>query len=337
MRVVIFGAGAIGGVIGGRLFEHGQDVVLIARGEHARALRDHGLRLEDPDRSATLAIPVVTHPAELELGADDVVVLATKTQDTQAALEALDLASGRPAAVVCAQNGVANERMALRHHDRVFAMCVMCPATHLQPGVVAANSTPVSGILDLGVYPAADGAPGDHAGADPSRLASQLAAALGAASFVSEVRPDIMRWKYSKLLMNLGNVVQAGFAPSEAATELSRQARHEGRATLAGAGIDAASAAEDHERRGDLLTIRPVGDRDRAGGSTWQSLARGAPRLETDYLNGEIVLIGRRHGLPTPVNRALQSLAHQLVRDRAAPGAGDARPFAAALDADGTA
>ena len=49
MRFVIFGAGAIGGVIGGRLFEHGHDVVLVARGEHARVLQRDGLRLESPD------------------------------------------------------------------------------------------------------------------------------------------------------------------------------------------------------------------------------------------------------------------------------------------------
>ncbi len=330
MRFVIFGAGAIGGVIGGRLFEHGHDVVLVARGEHARAMQSRGLRLEDPDRALTLAIPVVTHPAEIDLGPDDVVVLAMKSQDTQAALEALDTAAGRPGAVACAQNGVANERIALRHHDRVYALCVMCPATHLEPGVVAASSSPVSGILDLGRYPAS-GPPSDLA----DDLAAEMAASLEAATFVSVVRPDIMRWKYSKLLMNLGNVVQAGFAPSAAATELSRRARDEGRACLGSAGIDVATAEEDRNRRGDLLTLRPVGDQPRAGGSTWQSLARGAPRLETDYLNGEIVLIGRRHGVATPVNAALQALGHQLVRDQAPPGAGDAELYLADLGVTG--
>ena len=84
-----------------------------------------GFRLEDPDGSATLAIPVATHPAELELGPDDLVILATKSQDTQAALDALDTAAGAPGAVACAQNGVDNERMARRHHARVLAMWCM--------------------------------------------------------------------------------------------------------------------------------------------------------------------------------------------------------------------
>ena len=45
------------------------------------------------------------------------------------------------------------------------------------------------------------------------------------------------------------------------------------------------------------------------GGSTWQSLARGTGTIETDYLNGEIALLGRLHGVPTPVNAALQAIA----------------------------
>jgi 2-dehydropantoate 2-reductase len=321
MRVVVYGAGAIGGVIGGRLFEHGHDVAFIARGEHGQALRRDGLRLESPGGVVTLRIPTVEHPDQLDLGPDDVVVLATKTQDTAAALDVLDQAGGRPGAVACAQNGVENERLALRHHPDVYAICVMCPATHLQPGVVQANASPVSGILDIGRYPAGVD---DRTGA--------LAAAFEASTFVSEPRPDVLRWKYSKLLMNLGNVVQAGFAPSEAATELSRRARHEGRACLEAAGIDVASAAEDRERRGDLLQVAPVDGALRGGGSTWQSLARGAPRLETDYLNGEIVLTGRLHGYATPINAALAELGHQLVRQQASPGAADAAPYLAALE-----
>ena len=321
MRFVVYGAGAIGGVIGGRLFEHGHDVALVARGEHARVLQRDGLRLEWPDGHATLAIPTVEDPDDLRLGAADVVILAMKTQDTEAALDRLAGSAHRPGVVACAQNGVENERLALRRFADVQAVCVMCPATHLEPGVVQASSAPVSGILDVGRYPS---------GVDAATTA--LADALGGSTFVSEVRPDIMRWKYSKLLMNLGNVVQAAFAPSTAATELSRRARHEGRACLEAAGIDVASSAEDRERRGDLLTPRPVRDRERGGGSTWQSLARGAPRLETDFLNGEIVLLGRRHHVATPVNRALQALGGQLTRDRPEPGSGDAEAFVAELD-----
>jgi 2-dehydropantoate 2-reductase len=323
-RVVVYGAGAIGGVIGGRLAEHGHEVVLIARGAHGRALREQGLRLESPEGTVTLAIPCVEHPGELEVGADDLVLLAMKTQDTDAALDELAGAvRGAPPAIACAQNGVENERLALRRFPEVYAVCVMCPATHLEPGVVQASSSPVTGILDVGRVP--------FGGDGSEERAAAIAEAFESATFVSVARDDIMRWKYSKLLMNLGNVVQAAFAPSEAANELSRRARHEGRACLEAAGIDVASAAEDRERRGDLLQLRPVAGSERSGGSTWQSLARGAPRLETDYLNGEIVLLGRRRGLDTPINEALQQLGRRLVAEGVGPEGGDLEAFLAEL------
>ena len=62
MRFVVFGAGAIGGAVGGRLFERGFDVTLVARGDHAEALQS-GLVLEAPDGTVTLPVPVVDDPA----------------------------------------------------------------------------------------------------------------------------------------------------------------------------------------------------------------------------------------------------------------------------------
>ena len=58
-----------------------------------------------------------------------------------------------------------------------------------------------------------------------------------------------------------------------------------------------------------------------AGGSSWQSLRRGTRAIETDYLNGEIVLLGRMHGVPTPANDLMQRLARELVVTQDAPGA----------------
>lgn len=66
--------------------------------------------------------------------------------------------------------------------------------------------------------------------------------------------------------------------------------------------------------------MRPIAGAQRQGGSTWQSLARGAAALETDYLNGEIALLGRLHGIPTPINEALQHFAAQAARKRIPAG-----------------
>jgi 2-dehydropantoate 2-reductase len=66
---------------------------------------------------------------------------------------------------------------------------------------------------------------------------------------------------------------------------------------------------------------RQIGGRAFPGGSSWQSLARGTGQIETDYLNGEIVLLGRLYGVATPVNEALQGLAGHLADQGLPPGA----------------
>ncbi len=201
-RFVVYGAGAVGGTIGARLLQHGHDVVLIARGRHHDVMRDEGLTLVDPNGRHVVRVPVVAHPREVELRRDDVVILAMKTQDSAEALHALGALGGVDVAIVCAQNGVENERLALRRFARVYAMCVMLPAQHLEPGVVEASSAPITGLLDLGSYP--------H-GLDDR--AHEIVAALNASTFESIARPDIMRWKYTKLLMNLGNAAEAVCGP----------------------------------------------------------------------------------------------------------------------------
>jgi 2-dehydropantoate 2-reductase len=319
----VYGAGAIGGAIAGRLVAHGHDVCCIARGAHLDAIQRSGLRIVDPEKDETLAVPAVGHPADAKLTPDDVVVLAMKTQDTAGALDELVGVAPPELAIVCAQNGVENERLALRRFSDVYAMCVMLPATHIDPGVIEISSTPITGLLDLGRYPSGLD--------DRARL---IATALEASTFESVPRADVMRWKYTKLLMNLGNSVEALCARDEDAVELSRRARSEGAATLRAAKIDAASRVEDQERRGDRLTPKPIGGAARGGGSSWQSLRRGTGRIESDYLNGEIVLIGRKHGAPTPVNALLQRLANDAARTGAPPASMSAAEVLRMLAAD---
>ncbi len=319
MRFVVFGAGAIGGVVGGRLAEHGHEVVLIARGDHHDAIRDHGLRLVSPDpdgsmSSAMLTIPVVSHPAGVDFREDDVVLLAMKSQHTGKALSVLSAAAPATVAVVCLQNGVANEPAALRLFEDVYGVCVVCPALHLEPGVVEAHAAPLTGLLDIGRFPSAvDG------------RAEAIAAAFSASSFESVARPDIMRWKYAKLLNNLGNAVDAlcgpqGGDPESGGRVLQRRAWSEGFECLRAAGLDPVSRDEDAARRGDRLPWGGAAARSRPGASSWQSLARATGSIEADYLNGEIVLLGRLHGVPTPVNLLLQRMAARAAREGQAPG-----------------
>src|SRR5580704_7191024 len=101
MRFVVYGAGAIGGVVGARLVQGGYDVALIARGAHYEAIRDRGLRIRSPNDDVTLAIPVVDHPSQLTFSSDDVVMLAMKSQDTISACQALAACAPADIAVAC--------------------------------------------------------------------------------------------------------------------------------------------------------------------------------------------------------------------------------------------
>jgi 2-dehydropantoate 2-reductase len=308
MRFVVVGAGAVGGVVVANLALAGTNVVAVARGEHGRTMRESGLRYESPEGEQVVDVPVVASVAEVDFTADDVIMLAVKSQDTGAVLTDLRAAGVTHQPIVCVQNGVDNERQALRLFPNVYGVCVMLPADHLAPGVVRVWTAPSSGLLDLGRYPL---------GLDD--VCIQLAAAFEAATFGSIPREDIMRWKYRKLLMNLGNAVEAVCGRN--APRLGELIRSEGEAVLAAAGIGVVSTAEDRARRGDALTIQPVGDEQhRAGGSSWQSLQRATGTIETDYLTGEIVLLGRLHGVATPANRALQDIAARMSRAGEPPG-----------------
>jgi 2-dehydropantoate 2-reductase len=308
MRFVVYGAGAIGGVVGARLFQSGHDVTLIARGAHYEAIRDRGLRIRSPIDDEMLPIPVIDHPSRLTLTDDDVVILAMKSQDTIGACEALEGCAPAHIAVACFQNGVENERVVLRHFAETYAVCVMSPTSHIDPGVVIAQSAPVSGLLDIGRFP--------H-GLDAR--AEEIAVALNDSTFHSVPRADVMRWKYTKLLMNLGNSIEATITPDPEVKDLVRRVRREGEEVLRAAAIDFASRDEDKERRGDRMHVQPVNGEMRGGGSSWQSLARGTRSIEADYLNGEIVTLGRLHGVPTPANALMQRIANEQARVGAPP------------------
>jgi 2-dehydropantoate 2-reductase len=307
-RYVIYGAGAIGGVIGGCLSLAGHDVCLIARGEHLAAIEDRGLQLHLPEAVHTVKAMAAAGPAELDLDAGDVVILAMKTQHTETAL--LDLAAAAPPEipVVCAQNGVENERLALRRFPNTYGICVLLPALHLEPGVVEGAGAPVGGVLDIGRYPR---------GVDDT--AARVAGALAGSGFRSEPNPAIMRHKYAKLRVNTQNALEAACGPGHRDSDLWRRLTAEALEAFEAAGIDVASREEVAARRGDFKVVE-VGGRPRPGGSSWQSLARSQGSVEADYLNGEVVLLGRQHGVATPVNEALRRVSNELARTGGTPG-----------------
>lgn len=316
MRCVVLGAGAVGGTVGGLLARRGRPVALIARGAHGAALRERGLRVETPRGSFAVAPPVFASPAEVAWRADDVVLLATKLQDAQAALEAVARVAPASVAVACLTNGLAGERQAAASGiARIQAVCVRLPTSFAAPGVVQAWGAPVLGALDVGRYPA---------GTD--ELTTALVEALADPELLVRPRAEVMAWKRQKLLSNLGNAVEA-LCGADAPPEVLAAAHAEGVAVFTAAGL--AWASEDEFGAG--AGLGQIDGRSRAGGSTWQSLARGGGRTEVDYLSGEIVALGARHGVATPVNAALQRLVNAAARAGTGPGSMSAAELLSAI------
>jgi 2-dehydropantoate 2-reductase len=297
---VSYGVGAVGGVIGARLHLAGHEVTLVARGEHLARIRADGLVLDTAEGRHPVRAHATDTAAEVTWTDDTVVLLAVKSHQTEAALA--DLAAYAPPStpVVCVQNGVANEPATLRRFARTYAITVMLPSEHLEPGVVVQGCHPVPGILDVGRYPT---------GTD--EVAEGIAVDLRSAGFESVPRPDIMAWKYRKLVTNTVGDVRT-VLPDEA-DELRPLVRAECEAVLAAAGVPLVSHEEDLARRGDLLQGRPDAD---GPNSLGQSLARGTS-TEVDYRAGEVVLLGRLHGVPTPVTERVQREVHRHAAERA--------------------
>ncbi|MDT0267046.1 2-dehydropantoate 2-reductase N-terminal domain-containing protein [Streptomyces sp. DSM 44915] len=323
MRYVVIGAGAVGGAIGGRLAQSGHQVVLVARGAHAQAMRADGLRLDTPEESLLLRPAVAEGPEDVELTPDDVLLLAVKVQDSVAALDAWarrPVAGGGTAGerlpLLCAQNGVAGDRLALRRFRRVHPVCVWLPAQYLTPGRVVAPCAPYTGMLHLGDYPARPD------GMDEATL-RPIADDLERSRFLAFLTPEVSHWKYAKLLANLANSLEALCGPladDRRLTEAYDLVRAEGEAVLTAAGIPWVSQRRERELRGERMRIRPVPGAEPSANSSWQSLRRGTGSIEADYLNGEIVLLGRLHGVPTPWNATLSRLAGTFAAEGREPG-----------------
>ena len=309
MRIVIVGIGAVGGTLAAGLSLAGIEVAGIARGAQLAAIRANGLHLRTPGGSHFAHFPCYADPSEAQLRPDDLVVLTVKSQDSASALSQLRFAGMTDQPLFCAQNGVANEQLAARSFPNVHGITVMMPADYLVPGETVVFGAPRWGLFDIGRWPAG------HDEADQA-----LAEALNTANFAAFVSDDVMGSKYGKLLLNLHNVLEAAIGRGALFKRIAPLLKAEGEAVLKAAEIGWRDVSASDTRREGLMQITDVAGARRAGSSTSQSLARGTGSVETDYLNGEIVMLGARHGVPTPVNSWFCRLADRLLREGKAPG-----------------
>ncbi|MGB8195937.1 MAG: 2-dehydropantoate 2-reductase [Acidimicrobiales bacterium] len=309
MRVVVIGAGAIGAPIAAQLFEGGHPVLLVARGANYEAIAARGVEIATPDRTRRSKVDVVDGVSSWDAQAGDVVVLSVKSQDTASVLDELVKVTAPETAMFCAQNGVANERLASQYFANTYGVCVMSPASYLEPGRVEVFSAPVIGVLDVGRWPNAV----DETAIDLSKM-------LADSGFASIVTDEIETLKWGKLLSNIMNALEVLCGPAAMGDALAGRARDEAVACMTANGVDVARAMSLAEERSQLVNYHSIGGIRRVGSSSWQSVLRGTGNVETDYLNGEVVALGRRVGIATPVNALLVRRANTMARSGERPG-----------------
>ncbi|MFK8030052.1 MAG: ketopantoate reductase family protein [Gammaproteobacteria bacterium] len=309
MRIIIVGVGAVGGTLAAALTLAGHEVVGVARGMQLEALQENGLRLQTPQQDRVARFDCVETISELELRADDMILVCVKSHDSTAVFQQLRQAGARDQAIFCAQNGISNEREALRYFPNVHGITVMMPSMYLQPGEVAVFGDPNYGVLDIG---------GVQAMVDEADRA--LADTLASANFAAFTCHDIMLSKRSKLLSNLANIVQAAIGLGVDSGDLIPRLQAEAEAVYSARGLTWNDIGKPDPRWTGRFKLTTVPGVTRVGGSTLQSLLRNAGSIETDFLNGEIVLQGRLAGIETPLNEAMTRLSARMLRENTQPG-----------------
>ncbi len=317
-RIAIFGAGAIGGYLGVQLALAGEDVTLIARGDHLHAMQAHGLRLLIAGVERVARPRVVATPAEA--GPQDYVVLTVKAHAVPAAAPALTPMFGPETAVVTAQNGVPwwyFYSLAGPYQDRRLES--------VDPGGAAWSAIGPQRVIGCGVYPPAEVGEagvvrhiegdrfslGEPDGSRSDRVQA-LAKALIGAGLRAPVRTNLRNEIWIKLW---GNVA---FNPISALTRATLDticADPHTRALARSAMLEAQAVAEGLGETFPIDVEARIDGAARVGAhktSMLQDLERGRP-MEVDAIVGAVAELGRITGVPTPIVDSLYALVRRLA------------------------
>src|SRR4051794_15597167 len=291
MRIAIIGTGGVGAIFCAALARSGCEVAFVARGAHLAAMQADGLRIEG-DRGETLIRPAWATDDIAGIGTVDYVLLCVKLWDVETAGAQLRPIVGPDTAVVPLQNGVdAAERLV----PILGTAPVMGGTAFVTGSIVAPGVVRQTGAYQVMTFGELDG----HL----SRRGEKLRDQCEAAGFEGVLSPDVMVpiWEKFLVLIPLANINALTRQPlgryradpdTWALVERSvRETEAVGRAEGVNLPPDAAGRA--------LATIRSMPDHHMS--SMGNDLLRGN-RLELPWLAGKVVQLGRRHGIPTPVN-----------------------------------
>jgi 2-dehydropantoate 2-reductase len=296
MRIAVMGAGAVGGLLGGRLALFGEDVHLIARGSHLEAIRARGLRLHTPDGDETIQAPASADPAAV--GACDAVLFCVKSYDTEEAAERCAPLLRAGTAVLSLQNGVDNEQRiaAVTGPGHVLGGVAFVFAEVSEPGVITQTGSPprlVLGELD----------------GTRSQRAVTLSGALNGAGVTTEVSDDIRvaLWQKYVFICAVAGMTAATRAPigairdSPAAWAMFRQIADEVAAVADAEGVRLPDGTVDEVV--DRVSRLDPGARS----SLTNDLAAGRP-LALEALHGTVSRLAHDHGVDAPMCEAVYAI-----------------------------
>ena len=184
-RYIIYGAGAIGSILGAELSCTGQEVVLVARPAHVQAILRDGLQVKSKAAVRSIKIKAVIDLAQIHPGSDDRVLVTVKTQQTSLAAGQLTSVFPRNTIVASLQNAVRNEEILTQGFERVYGGLVEFSGTFVSPGRVVHTR---NDLVAIGNFPR---------GFDSH--AESVAADLERAGFRVERSQDVMAIKWWKL------------------------------------------------------------------------------------------------------------------------------------------
>jgi len=330
-KIAVIGAGAVGSLVGGLLARAGEDVTLVGRKAHVEAVRQNGLLIEGI--LGQLTVPVKA--AEALDFRPDLVLLAVKTQDSEAACRGIFGLAG-DATVLTLQNGVRSDSIvaSVFPPEKVLSGVVMLNAQYLEPGRITYARAGALLVGEIGRLQAIPGPGGTNASVrvagGKTRRAEEIRNLLGRA-VRTEVSANIRGAHWAKLLVNnLGNGMEAmsGLAIHDCMSHpglrrIGVLSMKEGYSTIRKSGFRLADLPGLPASVLAAIVGAPVPAAawilGKAMGSsptlssTLQSLKRGRP-TEIEYLNGEIVRLGEAAGLPTPYNAAIVDLVREAGR-----------------------
>jgi 2-dehydropantoate 2-reductase len=294
MKIAVMGAGGQGGYLGGMLAQAGQEVTLIARGEHLRSIRRRGLVLKSDRDTVTVRPGMAADPAEL--GVVDLLLFCVKSYDLEEAAVSARPLVGRNTLIVPVQNGIdAWERIEASLASGVLLGGVSYLASHLSaPGEVTHGG--VAGKLWLGEYR-------DKA---DDRL-QEIVSLLRASGVNAEQHPQIHRlsWEKFGLVCATGGVMALLRLPigsvitNPAVETLCRGVINEVEIVGRDSGMDLTEGMSDRLIGFIRDHIQP-----HTRSSMLVDLLAGR-RLELEALNGAVVRMGEKAGIPTPFNLAV--------------------------------